>query len=109
MSARLWYLLAADIVTHPIHSLVTVTATALRCWQPLTATSTHTCPSPLPRAALGPSEYMTTSTTNATFYVNTTPSTFDQAQAACRASGGNLAAYTSLEEQQVRARGTMGL
>jgi hypothetical protein len=47
----------------------------------------------------GPSETMTTNSTNVTFYLNTTPSTFDDAQTACRRSGGNLAFYTSLEEQ----------
>jgi hypothetical protein len=44
---------------------------------------------------------MTTASTNATFYVNTTPSTFDEAQLACRYNGGSLAVFTSLEEQQV--------
>ena len=47
----------------------------------------------------GPSETMTTNSTNVTFYLNTTPSTYDDAQQACRRSGGNLAIYTSLEEQ----------
>jgi hypothetical protein len=58
-----------------------------------------------PPAVLGPSEYMTTASTNVTFYVNTTPSTFDEAQYACRVNGGNLAVYTSQEEQQVGAAG----
>ena len=48
----------------------------------------------------GASETMTTNSTNITFYLNTTPSTYTDAQRACRMNGGNLAIYTSLEEQQ---------
>ena len=47
----------------------------------------------------GPTERMATNTTGITFYLNTTPSTYDEAQLACRRNGGNIAIYTSLEEQ----------
>ena len=43
-------------------------------------------------------KYITRST-NVTFYLNTTPTRQAAAQAACRVEGGNLATYTSMEEQ----------
>jgi hypothetical protein len=48
-------------------------------------------PAPAPR--------LTTESTAATFYLNTTPSTFDEAEIACQTEGGHLAAYSSFEEQ----------
>jgi hypothetical protein len=41
----------------------------------------------------------TTELTAATFYLNTTPSTFDEAEIACQTEGGHLASYSSFEEQ----------
>ncbi len=41
----------------------------------------------------------TTKLTAVTFYLNTTPSTFDQAELACQTSGGHLATYSSFAEQ----------
>ena len=37
-----------------------------------------------------------------TFYLNTTPSTFAEAERSCQISGGHLAAYGSFGEQQVK-------
>jgi hypothetical protein len=39
------------------------------------------------------------STTGDTFYLNTTPSTFDEAEEGCKKGGGHLAAFVSVDEQ----------
>ena len=39
------------------------------------------------------------STTGDTFYLNTTPSTFDEAGEGCKKGGGHLAAFVSADEQ----------
>jgi hypothetical protein len=51
------------------------------------------------KPSIGWAETMTTQSTNVTFYLNTQPSTYDEAQTACRKVGGNIAIYTSAEEQ----------
>jgi hypothetical protein len=45
-----------------------------------------------------------TKATGISFYLNTTPSTFNEAELGCQMNGGHLAAYSSFAEQQVGAR-----
>jgi hypothetical protein len=50
-------------------------------------------------AAPGIAPPVMSSTTGDTFYFNTTPSTFNEAEEGCKKGGGHLAAYTSVDEQ----------
>lgn len=43
---------------------------------------------------------MTTTSTNATYYFNTTKTTFADAEISCKNNGGHIAGYSSLAEQQ---------
>jgi hypothetical protein len=46
----------------------------------------------------------TTRGTGITFYLNTTPSSWADAELGCQSSGGHLAAYSTFAEQKVRQR-----
>ena len=62
-------------------------------------------PSPACRtAAQTASPVYITKATGISFYLNTTPSTFNEAELGCQMNGGHLAAYSSFAEQQVGAR-----
>jgi hypothetical protein len=54
---------------------------------------------PLRHAAPVATPPYTSSLSGATFYLNTTASTFEAAQAACNANGGHLASYGTTAEQ----------
>jgi hypothetical protein len=47
----------------------------------------------------GPSRHFNASSTNTTFYLNTSKATFDNAEIACQRNGGHLAAYVDFVEQ----------
>jgi hypothetical protein len=53
----------------------------------------------MPSADPAAAPSFTTSTTNVTFFLNTSLATFAEAEEACQVAGGHLASYSSLEEQ----------
>jgi hypothetical protein len=58
------------------------------------------CPSALCPADPQAAPPYTTQLSNVTFFLNTTPVTFGEAEEACQLSGGHLATFESTEEQQ---------